>query len=115
MTFLGMSYVEIFVVALVAFVFLGPERMVDAAKKLGKVIGEVRRMAAELPSIDDLDLEGSQSAPTQARGGSSRTAGQEVSSPPDDVPDEDGPVAFKAGEAVPKPDKREEQASEDKA
>ena len=58
MSFLGMSYLEILVIALVAFVFLGPERMVDMARKLGKMVGTVRAMAADLPSIEDLDLDG---------------------------------------------------------
>ena len=46
MSFLGMSYLEILVVALVAFVFLGPERMVGVARNLGKMVRTVRAMAA---------------------------------------------------------------------
>jgi Sec-independent protein translocase protein TatA len=38
-------------VLLIAFIFLGPERMVDAARKIGKVVAEVRRMAADLPEL----------------------------------------------------------------
>ena len=113
MNFLGMSYVEIFVVALVAFVFLGPEKMADTAKKLGRIVREVRKMAADLPSIDELDLEESQTARPQGSIGRSGSTDEKVSGTPDEAPDEDGPVAFKATDAARKPDKRDEQASED--
>lgn len=52
MNFLGMGPMEVFIVLLVAFIFLGPERMVDAAKMLGKATRELSRMAAELPRLD---------------------------------------------------------------
>ena len=52
MTFLGMGNLEVVIVLLVAFIFLGPERMVDAARLMGKAVREVRRMASELPSLD---------------------------------------------------------------
>ena len=52
MSVLGMGYVELLVILLVAFIFLGPERMVDAARLLGKAVREVRNMAADLPSLD---------------------------------------------------------------
>ena len=42
MSFLGMGTMEIFIILLVAFIFLGPERMVDAARTLGKWTGELR-------------------------------------------------------------------------
>ena len=115
MNFLGMSYVEMFVVGLVAFVFLGPERMVDMAKKLGSVVRELKKMAADLPSIEDLDLERSQMAGPSGRSGASDSAAEKVSGPPDEAPDEDRPVAFKAAEAAAKPEKLDEQTPEDKA
>ncbi|MCD9623078.1 Sec-independent protein translocase subunit TatA/TatB [Rhabdothermincola salaria] len=37
---------EILVILLIALLFLGPERMPDAAKKLGRFLGEARRMTA---------------------------------------------------------------------
>ena len=52
MTVLGMGYLEILIVLLVAFIFLGPERMVDAARLLGKAVREVRNIAADLPNLD---------------------------------------------------------------
>ena len=37
---------EILVVLLLALVFLGPDRLPDMAKKVGRVMGEVRRMTS---------------------------------------------------------------------
>ena len=53
-----MGTLEIVIILLIAFIFLGPERMVDTARVLGKWVGEIRRMTAELPSlmIDEEDL-----------------------------------------------------------
>ena len=64
MNFLGMGTLEIFVVLLVAFLFLGPERMIGVARTLGKTMAELRRMTAELP---DLVMEEDEKAtPTEA-------------------------------------------------
>lgn len=52
MSFLGMGPLEILIVLLIAFIFLGPERLVDAARVLGKWTGEARRLASELPRLD---------------------------------------------------------------
>ena len=112
MSFLGMSYLEILVVALVAFVFLGPERMVGMARSLGKMVSTVRAMAADLPSLDDLDLDGTRE---QARAGT-RPSSKEDSAPDrsDRDQEEDGPVAFKASSPPPPPPvKREDEAGPD--
>ena len=50
MSFLGMGPMEVLIVLLVAFIFLGPARMVDAARVLGKGMRELRRLSAELHS-----------------------------------------------------------------
>ncbi len=95
MNFLGMGPMEIFIVLLVAFIFLGPERMVDAAKMLGKATRELSRMAAELPRLDldqeDLIRSGPRSAPgtpAAARPGDDATESEAPE------PDEEEPVAF---------------------
>ena len=96
-----MSYLEILVVALVAFVFLGPERMVDMARKLGKMVSTVRAMAADLPSIDDLDLDGTRE---RAREGTRRSPAEDGDQgKPERDQSEDGPVAFRASGASPPP------------
>ena len=55
MSFLGMGTFEILVILLVAFIFLGPERMIDAARILGKWTGELRRMGSTVQAeMEDL-------------------------------------------------------------
>ena len=58
MSFLGMGTLEILVIALIAFIFLGPERLVNVARMLGKLTGEIRRMTRELPDllVDDAEI-----------------------------------------------------------
>ena len=48
MNFLGMGGMEILVVILIAFVLVGPERMIDMGKKAGKLIRELRRMSDDI-------------------------------------------------------------------
>ena len=137
-SFLGMSYLEILVVALVAFVFLGPERMVDMARKLGKMVSTVRAMAADLPSIEELDLDGTRGragtrpAPTTDGGprrsdeeldldGTRGRAGTRPAPTTDGGPrrsdeelEEDRPVAFRASPPPPPaPVKKDEGAGLD--
>ena len=123
MNFIGMGTMEVLIVLLVAFIFLGPNRMVDAARFLGKIAGEARRMAAELPSVV---LEEDESVSAESRivhreGGPNPATLAETS--PDREPtkskkpsvDDDGPVAFhSAGGAQPQhdvePPQRQDQA-----
>ena len=95
MNFFGMGPLEILVIALIAFIFLGPKKMVDAARLLGKTTKEVRRMTDELPKIM-LDEEQAQPSRTptsrsdqETRDGAGETQEEEA------VPD--GPVAFRSG------------------
>lgn len=54
---------EVLVILLIALIFLGPDRMPDMAKKVGRVLGEARRMtsgfqeevrkAMDVPGTDD--------------------------------------------------------------
>ena len=55
MDFLGIGPTELLVVALVAFLFLGPARMVEAARSLGRIVQEVKRTTRDLPSLMSLD------------------------------------------------------------
>lgn len=48
MNILGMGPLEILIVLLVAFIFLGPDRMVNVARMLGKATREFRRFTDEL-------------------------------------------------------------------
>ena len=55
MDFLGIGAIEFLVIALVAFLFLGPARMVEVARSLGRIVHEVRRATSDLPSLMALD------------------------------------------------------------
>ena len=110
MSFLGMGFMEILIILIIAFIFLGPERMIDAAKMLGKAVREARNVASEIPRVvvDDDDIKivnaGETTSltgkpapppakppakPSAARAASETDADAET---PDD--DDDGPVAF---------------------
>ena len=96
MNFLGMGPMEVLIVLLVAFIFLGPERMVDAARMLGKATRELSRMPAELPRLDldqdDVFASGRQSAsgkPAVTR------SGVEATEPEAPGSDEEEPVTFR--------------------
>lgn len=64
MSILGMGPFEIVVVLLLAFIVLGPQRMIDATRQLGKTTRDLRRIVDELPSIS---LDEEPSSPTKQR------------------------------------------------
>lgn len=108
MNFLGMGTLEVFIVLLVAFIFLGPERMVDAGRWLGRMAREVRRMSSDLRvSIEESDISPQeQPGPGQdAAGKPSQPGGVARAAGP-----REGPVSFRpsasarppqAGESMP--------------
>ena len=87
-----MGPLEIVVVLLIAFIFLGPQRMVDAARLLGKASRELKRMSDELPRlvVDDEDSD----APQTPSNKSDRTQRRD-SSEENGLTAADGPVAFR--------------------
>ena len=102
MNFFGMGSMEVLIVLLVAFIFLGPQRMVDAARFLGKLVGEARRLTADLPDlVIDEDEAGTTRSSTVNRGAGPSPA-RVAETTPDRTPsrgetgpaNEDGPVAF---------------------
>ena len=121
MTFVGMGPLEILVVLLVAFIVLGPDRMLTAARTLGKVTGELRRLADGLPEIS-LDEEPVERPIVHRRGGprpyagAAETAAEPAAEESEDEPkpESGGPVAFKASAQTP-PDKRGDPEAEDTA
>ena len=109
MTFVGMGPLEILVVLLVAFIVLGPDRMLTAARTIGKVTGELRRLADGLPDIS-LDEEPTERPIVHRRGRPSQRAetARGEDQPAEDeggaAPDSTGPVAFEAS-VRPAPDR----------
>ena len=48
MNVMGMGFMELLVILLVAFLVLGPGRSIDMAKRTGKVLGDLRRTFSEV-------------------------------------------------------------------
>jgi Sec-independent protein translocase protein TatA len=59
MNFLGIGSMELITILVVGFLVLGPRRLLDVSKKVGKTIGQVRRSVEDLPSVleEEIDLE----------------------------------------------------------
>lgn len=55
MNFIGIGSLELVIIMVVAFIFLGPERMIDAARLLGRLSREVRKMTADIRGMVDID------------------------------------------------------------
>ncbi len=54
---MGMGGMEILVILLVAFILLGPAKMIEASRSLGKLVGQMRRMADQIPHVDLKELD----------------------------------------------------------
>ena len=94
MDFLGMGPLEVLIILLVAFIFLGPERMVDAARLLGKAVKEVRRMATDLNQMVVAEDEPNPDNPANPRGGSQTASASPSPKADESSADGEGPVAF---------------------
>lgn len=96
MNILGMGSLEFLVILLVGFIILGPKRMADAARLLGKATREVRRITEDLP---DMILDENLEEPGKRQGGY-RGSGQSGSTFEADTkgkaPEHGGPVAFRS-------------------
>ena len=103
MNVFGMGTLEVLAILLVAFIVLGPRRMVDAARLLGKATREVRRLTEGLPDLVlDEDLEQALEKPIVHRGGGPSRPGQDAREGPAEAPESmakeseaEGPVAFR--------------------
>ena len=122
MNFLGMGFLEILIILIIAFIFLGPERMIDAARMLGKLVREARNIASEVPRVvvDDDDIKivsggettslTGQPAPTTSAkppaANAPARAEPDASAESADDGDDDGgaPVSFARGSAPPAPE-----------
>ena len=99
MSFLGMGPLEIVIILLIAFIVLGPERMMEAARYLGRLVGEGRKLASEMPRVvvedDDIKVVNAGETISMTRG-VDRKPDETVSdgSRTEDKAEADGPVAF---------------------
>ena len=55
MNIMGVGFLELVVVLLVAFLVLGPARSVEMAKKSGKVLGDLRRTFSEVTTAVSME------------------------------------------------------------
>ena len=62
MNFLGIDPLEVLIILLIAYLVLGPTRMLEIARSLGKFIQEIRTTAREIPDL--LALEEASKEPT---------------------------------------------------
>lgn len=118
MSILGMGTMEILVVLLVAFIFLGPERMVDAGRWLGKAMAEARRLMAQMPEITlEEDLPEGNVGPIVHRRGGPGTPAATAEAPPESQgePTRDGvaPVAFRGATPPPQPENEARETSQE--
>ena len=51
MDFLGIGAAEFLVIGLVAFLILGPTRMNEMARNIGKIIREIRQTTNDIPAL----------------------------------------------------------------
>ncbi len=107
MSFLGMGPLEIVIILLIAFIVLGPERMIDAARFLGRMVGEGRKLASEMPRVvvedDDIKVVNAGETISMTRGADTKPA-ETVSddTQAENRTEDDGPVAFaSASKTVP--------------
>jgi Sec-independent protein translocase protein TatA len=110
MNIVGMGPLEILVVLLLAFIVLGPQKMMEGAKMLGKASREIRRMADELPTIvldEDLGRPSRASSPAKPATESSQPP-SETQSNGESAIEDDAPVAFQRTSSKPESDKADE-------
>ena len=106
MSFLGMGPLEILLILLIAFIFLGPERMIDAARLLAKTVREARNFAEGIPRVvvedDDVKIvdrgrKTSVMGESPAERPRASTKPDAPAGPDDDGPESGGPVPFSRG------------------
>ncbi len=57
MNFFGIGFPELALILVLAFLVLGPAKMVDTAKTLGKAMRDIQRAASEVPRMFSLEEE----------------------------------------------------------
>ena len=99
---MGMGGMEVLVILLVAFILLGPAKKIEASRSLGKLVGQMRRMADQIPHVDlkELDSELGVDDDKNDRDRSSNihdVSKQDISSRnTEDIEDIDAPVPFRS-------------------
>ena len=116
MNILGMGTMEILVVLLLAFILLGPNRMVDTARLLGKATREIRRLSEELPrmTLDEVEGRAEEGSSPSTLAGAAGNGRPE--SPGATVSEDEGPVRFHTSDPADKGEKAaHDEPDEDRA
>ena len=112
MNVLGIGSLEILLILVVAFVFLGPERLIDVARFLGNAVKEGRKLASEMPRIvvEDDEIKVVDTRPD--RKPSTASPFQKTREPEQKAEgDSDGPVAF-SRQSEPRPEQPSDERGE---
>lgn len=122
MSFLGIGPLEIIVILVIALIVLGPERMMDAAKTLGRFVRDAKDVAAQVPRVvvedDDVKIVSDGKAtsligdnPPERRparpNANAAPAPSAEDAPASDDDDGDAPVAF-SRQSAPAPESESE-------
>ena len=99
---MGMGGMEILVILLVAFILLGPSKMIEASRSLGKLVGQMRRMADQIPHVDlkefdnELTVDDEKNAP-DISSNIHDVSNQDISNKnTEDIENVDAPVPFRS-------------------
>ena len=99
MNFLGMGPMEVLLILLVAFIFLGPSRMIESGRSLGRAIRQLRRMSADISEswLDEDDFRLTERPIVHKKGGRGGPADGNDPAPDDGAAAEQGgPVRYRA-------------------
>ena len=77
MDFLGIGSLEVLAILVVAFMVLGPTRMVEVARSLGNFIRDVKRTTGEIPALLSIEEEAATRRSEEERGRRAATSGDE--------------------------------------
>lgn len=110
MNIVGMGPLEILVVLLLAFILLGPQKMMEGAKLLGKASREIRRMADEVPNLmmNDEPSKSPRTSSSSAPATDSSQTEAEAEFSDESVGEDETPVSFQTGSSSPETDEGRE-------
>ncbi len=91
MNVFGIGVLELLFVLIVALIVLGPERMTQTARTLGKYIREIQRATAEIPRLISLDEEPQSSPPPQRQQLPAHDQPASEPEPPPETPEDEAP------------------------
>ncbi len=77
MNILGIDPLEVLIILLIAYLVLGPARMLDIARSLSSFVQEVRRTTSELPDLLALEEASKNPPPEREEGQKAKPTGSD--------------------------------------